>query len=64
MLKRARRELEIPKDVYGYELMAWALYRNGQIGEARKEMKLAMSQRTEDVMLAEHARAIAGQYPY
>jgi tetratricopeptide (TPR) repeat protein len=58
VLRRARHELEIRKDVYGHDLMAWALYRNGQISEARKEMKLAMSQHTEDVMLAEHARAI------
>jgi hypothetical protein len=58
VLKRAQRELEIRKDVYGHDLMAWALYRNGQLEGARKEMKLAMSQHTEDVMLTEHAKAI------
>ena len=58
VLKRARKELRIRKDVYGHDLMAWALYRNGQLREARKEMTLALAQHTEDVMLAEHARAI------
>ena len=58
VLRRARLELRVRKDVYGHDLMAWALYRNGQLGEARKEMTFALAQHTEDVMLAEHARAI------
>ena len=58
VLELARRELEDRKDVYGHDLLAWALYRNGQLAEARAEMKIALSQRTEDVMLAGHARAI------
>ena len=58
VLRRARLELRIRKDVYGHDIMAWALYRNGKLAEARQEMKLAMSQHTQDVLLAEHARAI------
>ncbi|MEO8194694.1 MAG: tetratricopeptide repeat protein [Gemmatimonadales bacterium] len=58
VLDRARLELLERKDVYGHDLMAWALYRNGQLPEARTEMILALSQNTQDVMLAEHARAI------
>jgi tetratricopeptide (TPR) repeat protein len=58
VLRRARRELHDRKDVYGHDLMAWALYRNGQRREARKEMTLALAQQTEDVMLTQHARAI------
>lgn len=58
VLELARRELEDRKDVYGHDLLAWALYRNGQLAEARKEMQLALAQGTEDVMLAGHARAI------
>jgi hypothetical protein len=58
VLGLARKELEDRKDVYGYDLLAWALYRNGKLAEARKEMQLALSQGTEDVMLAEHARAM------
>lgn len=58
VLQRARRELRDRKDVYGHDLMAWALYRDGQLEAARDEMRLALAQKTEDVMLAEHARAI------
>ena len=58
VLRRARLELRVRKDVYGHDLMAWALYRNGHVAEARREMTLALSQGTEDVLLAEHARAL------
>ena len=58
VLERARRELRDRKDVYGHDLMAWALYRNGRIQEAREQMKLALSQKTQDVTLSEHARTI------
>jgi tetratricopeptide (TPR) repeat protein len=58
VLKRARRELKDRKDVYGHDLMAWALYRDGQIEKAREEMKLALAQNTQDVMLTQHARVI------
>jgi tetratricopeptide (TPR) repeat protein len=58
VLSRARRELRDRKDVYGHDLMAWALYRNGQVEGARKEMRRALAQHTQDVMLTEHARAI------
>jgi hypothetical protein len=39
-------------------LLAWALFRSGQLDEARREMALALSQHTEDVMLTAHAEAI------
>lgn len=58
VLRRARKELRDRKDVYGHDLMAWALYRNGQLDQARAEMHLALAQHTEDVMLIEHARAM------
>jgi tetratricopeptide (TPR) repeat protein len=58
VLVRARQELRDRKDIYGHDLMAWALYRNGRKDEARSEMQLALSQHTEDVMLARHAAAI------
>jgi tetratricopeptide (TPR) repeat protein len=58
VLKLARQELEDRRDIYGHDLLAWALYRNGQIVEARVEMQLALAQGTEDVMLADHARAM------
>ena len=58
VLELARAELRDRKDVYGHDLLAWALYRNGQIDEARREMKLALAQNTQDVMLTAHAKAI------
>lgn len=58
VLRRAQLELKIRKDVYGHDIVAWALYRNGRVDAARKEMKLALDQHTEDVMLTEHARTI------
>lgn len=65
VLRRARLELRDRKDVYGHDLVAWALFRNGQTDEARKHMKLALAQNTQDVMLTEHARgigAVASQF--
>lgn len=59
VLRRAQRELRDRHDVYGHDLLAWALYRNGHLSEARSEMQLAMAQHTEDTMLAEHSRLLA-----
>ena len=58
VLARARQDLRVRKDVYGHDLVAWALYRNGQRDAARAEMRLAMAQGTQDVMLTAHAKAI------
>jgi tetratricopeptide (TPR) repeat protein len=58
VLKRARLELRDRRDVYGHDLLAWALYRNGRVQEARVEMRLALAQNTEDVMLAKHAQVM------
>lgn len=58
ILRRARRELRVRQDVYGHDLLAWALYRNGYASDARRQMTLALAQKTEDVRLAAHARAI------
>lgn len=58
VLRRARREIRERGDVYGHDLLAWALFRTGRLAEARREMALALSQRTEDVTLASHAAAI------
>ena len=58
VLSRAQEDLRVRNDVYGHDLVAWALYRNGQIDAARREMRLALSQGTQDVMLKAHAKAI------
>ncbi len=58
ILRRARASLRNRYDIYGHDLLAWALYRNGDRAEAQVHMAMAGSQRTEDVMLGAHARAI------
>ncbi len=58
ILKHAKMELRDRKDVYGRDLLAWALYRNGRLEDAREQMARALSQNTEDVLLARHARAM------
>ncbi len=58
VLRRARAELRDRQDVYGHDLLAWALFRAGERNAARREMRLALAQGTEDVMLQAHARAI------
>lgn len=60
VLRRAQAEITERRDVYGHDLLAWALFRAGRVSEARSEMQLALSQQTEDVQLAAHARAIGG----
>ena len=58
VLRRARDEIRERGDVYGHDLLAWALFRAGQLNEAQREMRVAQSQRTEDMQLTAHARAI------
>ena len=60
VLRRAQSEIGERRDVYGHDLLAWALHRAGRHAEAQLEMQRALSQRTEDVQLAAHARAIHG----
>ncbi|QJR35418.1 tetratricopeptide repeat protein [Gemmatimonas groenlandica] len=58
VLARATRELRDRQDVYGHDLVAWALYRTGHDDEARREMRLALAQHTQDEMLITHAAAL------
>lgn len=63
VLLRAQRELRVRKDVYGHDLVAWALYRAGRLTEARREMELALSQNTQDQQLQAHAAALGVTAP-
>jgi tetratricopeptide (TPR) repeat protein len=58
VLKKARIELHTRHDIYGYDVLAWALYKSGRYAEARQAMARALSQGTKDPMLLDHARAI------
>lgn len=56
--RRAVAALTIRRDVYGYELAAWASHRAGHTDDARRYMRAALALGTADVQLQAHARAI------
>jgi tetratricopeptide (TPR) repeat protein len=59
VLREARADTVHRRDVFGYDLLAWASYKAGRLGDARKAAALALSQRTEDATLFYHAGVIA-----
>ena len=59
VLAKARAELRTRRDVYGYDLLAWALHKQGRNAEARSAMEHALRQSTEDPQLYHHATEIA-----
>jgi tetratricopeptide (TPR) repeat protein len=58
VLANARGELETRRDIYGYDLLAWALHRNGRDIEARSAMDTALRLGTRDASLDFHAGMI------
>ncbi len=59
VLARAREELAERKDVYGYDVMAWALHQAGRPREARQMADSALRRGTRDPMLYYHRGLIA-----
>jgi tetratricopeptide (TPR) repeat protein len=57
-LALARKELEVRRDVYAYDLMAWALYKNNQPEAALAAMTEALKLGTKDARLFFHAGMI------
>jgi len=57
-LELARRELEVRRDVYTHDVLAWALYRNGRLEEALAQMTEALGMGTRDARLYFHAGLI------
>ena len=57
-LNLAIKELELRKDVYGYDALAWALYKNGRYEEAGDAITKAMRLGTIDATLFYHAGMI------
>lgn len=57
-LALARSELEVRKDIYGYDIVAWALYKSGKPGEALSPMTAALRLGTRDARLFFHAGMI------
>ena len=59
MLAAAQAELTGRRDIHGYDLLAWALYKSGRAPEARVAMNAALAQGTQDPMFLYHAGMIA-----
>ena len=59
VLARAQKEIRTRQDVYGWDLLAWALHRSGRDAEAREAAARALSQGTRDAALHYHAGMIA-----
>lgn len=55
----AQQSLETRRDVYGYDALAWALYRLGRLDEARAASTRALALGTPDVRLWYHAGMIS-----
>ncbi len=58
VLANVSAELETRKDIYGYDLLAWALHKSGRNVEAREAMTQALRMKTRDAMLLYHAAVI------
>lgn len=57
-LELAQRELEVRRDVYTQDVLAWSLYKNGKLKEASAVMDKALSMGTQDAMFYFHAGLI------
>lgn len=59
VLAKAQDEIRERRDVYGYDVLAWALFRSGRIPEARVAMTEALRMGTRDPVLMRHSTEIA-----
>jgi tetratricopeptide (TPR) repeat protein len=57
-LELARKEFEIRHDIYTWDALAWTLYKNGRLQEAKTAMKEALKLGTNDALLYFHAGMI------
>jgi tetratricopeptide (TPR) repeat protein len=58
-LDLAQKELEVRHDVYSWDALAWALYKNGKLADAVKASEKATQLGTRDSILLFHAGMIA-----
>jgi len=58
VLARVQDEIRTRRDVYGYDLLAWALHKSHRDREARDAMDHALALGTLDPQLRQHAAAI------
>jgi tetratricopeptide (TPR) repeat protein len=57
-LDLAQRELDYRRDIYAYDVVAWNLYRNGELEKAREAIDRALKLGTRDAKLFFHAGMI------
>jgi tetratricopeptide (TPR) repeat protein len=57
-LELAERDFAARKDIYAYDTLAWALYKNNRLDEALKAMTEALKLGTQDASLFYHAGMI------
>jgi tetratricopeptide (TPR) repeat protein len=58
-LDLAQKELEVRHDIYTWDALAWALYKNGKIAEASNASEKALKFGTRDPLRLFHAAMIA-----
>jgi tetratricopeptide (TPR) repeat protein len=58
VLAKAEGEITTRRDIYGYDLLAWALHKSGRHTEARRAMAQALRLGTRDAALYYHAGMI------
>ena len=59
VLAKAREEIRTRRDVYGWDVLAWALYRAGEVPAALEAARNALAMRTRDASIHFHAGVIA-----
>jgi Tetratricopeptide repeat len=59
VLAKVKAEIRTRHDIYGYDLLAWALHQSGRDREARDAMNHALALGTHDATLYYHAGMIA-----
>ena len=60
-LTLARKEFEVRSDIYTWDALAWALYKNGSFSEAKDAMSHASRLGTKDPLLLFHSGMIAAR---
>ncbi len=58
-LELAQGELAFRRDIYSYDALAWALYKNHRYTEAHEYMEKAMALKTPEPLFRKHAEAIS-----
>ena len=60
-LALARKEMEVRRDVYTWDVLAWSLYKNGKLQEASEAIAHALQHGTKDAQIFFHAGMIYEQ---